>query len=73
VTPGQLALAWVLAQGSDIVPIPGTRRVKHLEDNVKAVEIKLTKADLERIDRIMPVGAASGDRYQASSMKAINR
>lgn len=73
VTPGQLALAWVLAQGSDIVPIPGTRRVKHLEDNIKAVELELTKVDLERIDRIMPVGAASGDRYQASSMKAINR
>jgi aryl-alcohol dehydrogenase-like predicted oxidoreductase len=63
VTPGQLALAWVLAQGPDVVPIPGTRRVSYLEENVAATEILLSTEDLARIDAAAPTGAASGDRY----------
>ncbi len=62
-TPGQLALAWVLAQGDDIVPIPGTKRVSYLEENVAATEIELTEDDLRRLDEIAPAGAAAGDRY----------
>src|SRR5947209_130873 len=63
VTPSQLALAWVLHQGDDIVPIPGTKRRRYLEENVAATEISLTADDLARIDRAAPRGAASGDRY----------
>jgi aryl-alcohol dehydrogenase-like predicted oxidoreductase len=63
VTPSQLALAWVLHQGRDIVPIPGTKRRKYLEENVKAVEIELTEDDLRRLDEAMPVGVTAGDRY----------
>jgi aryl-alcohol dehydrogenase-like predicted oxidoreductase len=63
VTPGQLALAWVLAQGEDIVPIPGTKRVSYLEENVAAASIELTDDDLRRIEEIAPPGAAVGDRY----------
>jgi aryl-alcohol dehydrogenase-like predicted oxidoreductase len=63
VTPGQLALAWVLHQGKDIVPIPGTKRRKYLEENVKAAEIELTEEDLRRLDEAAPVGATAGDRY----------
>jgi aryl-alcohol dehydrogenase-like predicted oxidoreductase len=63
VKPGQLALAWVLAQGEDIVPIPGTKRREYLEENVAAVEIELTEDDLRRIDEAAPVGAAAGARY----------
>jgi aryl-alcohol dehydrogenase-like predicted oxidoreductase len=63
VTPGQLALAWVLAQGEDIVPIPGTKRRTYLEENAAAAEIELTPEDLARIDEVFPRGAASGDRY----------
>ena len=73
VTASQLALAWVLARGDDIVPIPGTKRRTYLEENVKAVEIILTAKDLRRIDEIAPKGAAAGDRYPASSMAAVNR
>jgi aryl-alcohol dehydrogenase-like predicted oxidoreductase len=62
-TPGQLALAWVLAQGDDIVPIPGTKRLPYLEENVAASEIELTREDLQRIDEAAPVGATAGDRY----------
>jgi aryl-alcohol dehydrogenase-like predicted oxidoreductase len=72
-TPAQLALAWVLAQGDDIVPIPGTKRRKYLDDNAGAVDVALTEADLARIDAIMPVGAAAGDRYAASSMATIDQ
>jgi aryl-alcohol dehydrogenase-like predicted oxidoreductase len=61
--PGQLALAWVMAQGDDIVPIPGTKRREYLEENVAAVEVELTEDDLRRIDEAAPVGAAAGDRY----------
>jgi aryl-alcohol dehydrogenase-like predicted oxidoreductase len=67
VTAGQLALAWVLAQGEDIVPIPGTTTVRHLEENVAAAEIELTDADLERLDEAAPHGAAAGARYEDMS------
>ncbi|MFN8163302.1 MAG: aldo/keto reductase [Solirubrobacterales bacterium] len=63
VTAGQLALAWVLAQGKDIVPIPGTKRVSYLEQNAAAAEVELTDEDLRRIDEAAPAGAAVGDRY----------
>jgi len=63
VNAGQLALAWVLAQGEDIVPIPGTKHVQYLEQNVAAAEIELSEEDLRRIDEVAPVGAATGDRY----------
>ena len=63
VTPGQLALAWVYAQGEDIVPIPGTTRPEHLDENVAALGIELTDDELRRIDEVMPPGAPAGDRY----------
>jgi aryl-alcohol dehydrogenase-like predicted oxidoreductase len=63
ITPTQLALAWVLAQGEDIVPIPGTKRVKYLEQNAAAANVELTTEDLERIDEIFPVGVTAGARY----------
>jgi len=72
-TASQLALAWVLAQGEDIVPIPGTKRRKYLEENVGAVEIRLDPDDLARIDRALPPGAAAGTRYPAQGMQAVNR
>ncbi|PNY82702.1 aldo/keto reductase [Deinococcus koreensis] len=70
-TPSQLALAWVLAQGDDIVPIPGTKRVSYLEDNLGALDVSLSAADLSRIDAAFPVGAAQGERYQ--DMGSVNR
>ena len=63
VTPGQLALAWVLAQAEDIAPIPGTKRLKYLEENVAAAEVELSDEELRRIDEAAPAGAAAGDRY----------
>jgi aryl-alcohol dehydrogenase-like predicted oxidoreductase len=72
-TPAQLALAWVLAQGDDIVPIPGTKRRAYLEDNVGALNVTLTRDDLARIDRIVPKGAAAGTRYAEAGMAAVNR
>jgi aryl-alcohol dehydrogenase-like predicted oxidoreductase len=72
-TPAQLALAWVLAQGEDIVPIPGTKRRRYLEENLGALEVHLTSADLDRIDRIIPPGAAAGTRYAAPQMQALGR
>ena len=69
----QLALAWVLAQGDDIVPIPGTKHVKKLEDNVGALAVTLTKADLAAIDAIAPQGVAAGARYPEAAMKSISR
>jgi aryl-alcohol dehydrogenase-like predicted oxidoreductase len=71
VTASQLALAWVLAQGDDIVPIPGTKRVKYVEENAKAVDIELTADDLRRIEDAFPKGAAAGDRYP--DMSTVNR
>ena len=70
--PSQLALAWVLAQGKDIVPIPGTKRRKYLEENVEALDMKLTPDDLRRIDEIFPRGAASGERYNETMMARVN-
>ena len=70
-SPGQLALAWVMAQGHDIVPIPGTKRRRYLEENVQAVELSLDREDLERIDDAAPVGAAAGARY--ADMSSIGR
>jgi aryl-alcohol dehydrogenase-like predicted oxidoreductase len=72
-TPSQLALAWVLAQGDDIVPIPGTKRRKYLEENAGAVDVKLTKEDLARIDEVFPPDVASGDRYPQSMMALVDR
>jgi aryl-alcohol dehydrogenase-like predicted oxidoreductase len=70
-TPGQLALAWVLAQGEDIVPIPGTKRRKYLEENVAATEVELTADELAAIDEAAPAGSAVGARYP--DMSAVNR
>ncbi len=72
VKPGQVALAWVLAQGNDIVPIPGTKRRTYLEENVAAVEVRLSNAEIEKLSNAIPRGAASGDRYVATSMKMLN-
>ncbi len=72
-TAAQLALAWVLAQGEDIAPIPGTKRRKYLEQNLEAINIKLTPADLARIDEVAPKGVAAGDRYAAPAMAALDR
>ncbi|RUL83962.1 aldo/keto reductase [Tautonia sociabilis] len=72
-TPSQLALAWVLAQGEDLVPIPGTKRIAYLEENLGAAEIRLTPEELRQIDAILPPGAASGNRYHAQAMQAIDR
>ena len=72
-TPGQLALAWVLAQGQDVVPIPGTKRRKYLEENVGALEVMLTADDLERIEEAVPKNAAAGSRYPEAMMKLLNK
>jgi aryl-alcohol dehydrogenase-like predicted oxidoreductase len=72
-TTSQLALAWVLAQGDDLAPIPGTKRVKYLEENAKAVDVRLSAEDLKQLDEIAPHGSAAGDRYPAAAMKAVNR
>lgn len=72
-TAAQLALAWLLAQGNDIVPIPGTKRRKYLEENVEALDIHLTPEDLQRIDAVAPHGAAAGERYPAAMMGSVNR
>jgi len=72
-TPAQLALAWVLGQGEDIVPIPGTKRRKYLEENIAALSIRLSRAQLAELDAEFPVNAAAGDRYPSSMMSALNR
>ncbi|HMC32224.1 MAG TPA: aldo/keto reductase [Candidatus Angelobacter sp.] len=72
-TPAQLALAWVLAQGEDIVPIPGTKRRKYLEQNLEAINIRLTPEDLARIDEVAPKGIAAGARYPEPAMAALDR
>jgi aryl-alcohol dehydrogenase-like predicted oxidoreductase len=71
VTPGQLALAWVLAQGEDVVPIPGTKHVAHLEENAAASRIELSKDELAWIDQVAPRGVAAGERY--ADMSSVNR
>jgi aryl-alcohol dehydrogenase-like predicted oxidoreductase len=72
-TPAQLALAWVLAQGDDIVPIPGTKRRKYLDENVGALAVRPTPAQLAALDAAFPFNVAAGDRYPPSLMKAVNR
>lgn len=71
VSPGQLALAWLLSQGEDIVPIPGTKRRSYLEENVGALDVEITAEDLSRIEEAAPVGAAAGERYP--DMSTVNR
>jgi aryl-alcohol dehydrogenase-like predicted oxidoreductase len=71
-TPSQLALAWVLAQGEDIVPIPGTKHVKYLQENVGALDVKLTPEDLRRLEEVFPHGAAAGTRYPEQMMHLVN-
>ncbi len=71
-TPGQLALAWLLHQGGDIAPIPGTKRRERLEENAKAAEVELDDSDLARIDEAAPKGAAAGERYDEAGMQALN-
>jgi aryl-alcohol dehydrogenase-like predicted oxidoreductase len=72
-SPAQLALAWVLAQGDDIVPIPGTKRRRYLEENIGALDVHLSPEELAEIDTILPAGAAAGSRYSAPGMRAIDR
>jgi aryl-alcohol dehydrogenase-like predicted oxidoreductase len=71
VTATQLALAWVLAQGEDVVPIPGTKRVRYLQENAAAANLELDKEDLDRLDQVVPVGVAAGDRYP--DMSTVDR
>ena len=73
VTPSQLALAWLLAQGDDIVPIPGTKRRSYLEENVAATAIALSPDDLRRIEAVAPKGIAAGERYAAEHMRAVDK
>ncbi|MED1420316.1 aldo/keto reductase [Bacillus smithii] len=70
--PSQLALAWLLAQGQDIVPIPGTKKIPYLEENLKALDISLTDDDLARINQVAPQGVAAGERYPEEVMKGVN-
>ncbi|MBP1688222.1 MAG: putative oxidoreductase [Deltaproteobacteria bacterium] len=72
-TPAQLALAWVLAQGTDMVPIPGTKRRRYLEENVAALQVRLSAEDLRRINAVAPKGAAAGPRYPETMMNWVNR
>ena len=71
-SPAQLALAWLLAQGKDIVPIPGTKQRRYLEENIGALDVQLTSADREEIEEVAPKGAAVGDRYHEAGMRTIN-
>ena len=71
-TPGQLVLAWLLAQGPDVVPIPGTRRISHLEENLKALNISLSAAEIEELSTALPPGSAAGERYPAETMKTVD-
>ena len=71
-TPAQLALAWLLNRGNDIVPIPGTKQRARLEENVRALDIRLTSDELKRVDAVAPLGAAAGNRYPDAGMRAVN-
>jgi aryl-alcohol dehydrogenase-like predicted oxidoreductase len=73
ITPGQLALAWLLAQGDDIVPIPGTKRREYLQENAGATDVTLTEDDLASIEKAMPRGSAAGERYREEQMRAVGR
>jgi aryl-alcohol dehydrogenase-like predicted oxidoreductase len=70
--PSQLALAWLLAQGEDIVPIPGTKRRTYLEENIEALRVELTNEDITRINEVAPLGIALGTRYPEASMRSVN-
>jgi aryl-alcohol dehydrogenase-like predicted oxidoreductase len=72
-TPGQLALAWVLTREEDIVPIPGTKHIRYLEENLGALDIRFTADELHRLDEAFPAGAAAGERYQPQGMQTVNR
>jgi len=72
-TPAQLALAWLMAQGEDIIPIPGTKRRERLEENLRALEIELSRDDLRLIDEAAPRGFAAGTRYPKAAMCTVNR
>jgi aryl-alcohol dehydrogenase-like predicted oxidoreductase len=71
-TPSQLALAWVLAQGEDIVPIPGTKHVRYLEEDIAALDVTLTPEDLRRLEEVFPQGAAAGTRYPEHVMAMLD-
>src|SRR5438309_889356 len=71
-TPAQLALAWLLTRGKDVVPIPGTKQRARLEENARALDVRLTPEELKRIDAVAPIGAAAGDRYADGGMRAVN-
>jgi aryl-alcohol dehydrogenase-like predicted oxidoreductase len=71
-TPAQLALAWLLAQGKDIVPIPGTKQRRYLDENVGALQVELSASDLEEIEEVAPKGVAAGERYNEASMRTID-
>jgi aryl-alcohol dehydrogenase-like predicted oxidoreductase len=72
-TPAQIALAWVLAQGDDMVPIPGTKRRKYLEENVKSIDVKLTPKDIATLNAAAPIGATAGERYAPTPLTALDR
>ncbi|HJX59935.1 MAG TPA: aldo/keto reductase, partial [Thermodesulfobacteriota bacterium] len=71
-TPAQLAIAWVLAQGNDIVPIPGTKRQRYLEENVLALKITLTASDVQCLNQAAPAGVVAGARYDEAGMRRVN-
>jgi aryl-alcohol dehydrogenase-like predicted oxidoreductase len=71
-SPAQLALAWLLAQGEDVVPIPGTKQRRYLEENIRALEVELSREDLEQIEEVAPKGVAAGERYHEAGMRTIN-
>jgi aryl-alcohol dehydrogenase-like predicted oxidoreductase len=73
ITAGQLALAWVMAKGEDVVPIPGTKRRKYLEENAAAAEVKLSAAEMRELEAAVPESEIAGDRYAAAAMQAIDR
>jgi aryl-alcohol dehydrogenase-like predicted oxidoreductase len=70
-TPAQLCLAWLLAQGPDVIPIPGTKRITRLEENLGATHVQLTPADIDRISTAIPAGAAAGARYPEGGMRGV--
>jgi aryl-alcohol dehydrogenase-like predicted oxidoreductase len=72
-TPVQLALAWVLAQGKDVAPIPGTKHVKYLEENVGALDVRLTDDQLRALDELFPPGVVAGERYAEGGMASVER
>ena len=73
VTPAQLALAWVLAKGEDLIPTPGTKRRKYLEENAAAVDIRLTSAEIVELEAAVPENEIAGERYAAAAMEAIDQ